>query len=335
MLTLILSFSLAGQAGCGWLPRPASTLPASLPDADFWRLSTSLSEPAGTFEHSDNLVSNELRFVHMARMLRPSAGVYVGVGPEQNFSYIARLRPAMAFVVDIRQENRNLHLLYKALFEVSSDRSDFISRLFSRRRAPATDGRSTVNDLFAAYDSSKPDSALHEATARLVRDRLLTTHGLPLTPSDLAWIDYALDAFYAKGPAIHYGRVGADESPGPSYRALMTAGDIAGHGRSYLATEEGFAYVKQLHARNLIVPIVGDFAGPHALRGVAEYIREHKAVVSAFYGSNVDVYLNNQQRAAFCANLAAQPRHSATWYIGSKDLRRFSEKLRTCPRASR
>ena len=68
------------------------------------------------------------------QVARPSGGVYIGVGPEQNFSYIARLRPAMAFIIDIRRENLNLHLFYKALFEVSSDRADFVSRLFSRPR---------------------------------------------------------------------------------------------------------------------------------------------------------------------------------------------------------
>ena len=48
------------------------------------------------------------------------SGVYIGVGPEQNFSYIARLRPTIAFIVDIRLENRNLHLLHKAVIELSN-----------------------------------------------------------------------------------------------------------------------------------------------------------------------------------------------------------------------
>ena len=66
-------------------------------------------------------------YVHLARVLRSTGGIYIGVGPEQNFSYIARLGPAMAFIIDIRQRNRNLHLLYKALFEMSTDRAEFLS----------------------------------------------------------------------------------------------------------------------------------------------------------------------------------------------------------------
>ena len=65
----------------------------------------------------------------------------MGVGPEQNFTYIAVTRPAIAFIVDIRRGNLDLHLMYKALFELSADRADFVSRLFSRKRpaGPAAD----------------------------------------------------------------------------------------------------------------------------------------------------------------------------------------------------
>ena len=101
-----------------------------------------MSEPAGDFARPDNLVSNETHVAEMVRLLRPRGGVYIGVGPEQNFSYIAEIQPAMAFVVDIRRENRDLHLLYKALFELSVDRADFVSRLFSRQATRPLDAGS-------------------------------------------------------------------------------------------------------------------------------------------------------------------------------------------------
>ena len=61
--------------------------------------------------------------------------MYLGVGPEQNFTYITAVRPRMAFILDIRRGNLQEHLLYKALFELSADRAEFLSRLFSRPRA--------------------------------------------------------------------------------------------------------------------------------------------------------------------------------------------------------
>lgn len=298
-------------------------------------MSTGLSEPAGVFRHSDNLVSNEALFAHTIRMLRPRGGVYIGVGPEQNFSYIARLQPAMAFIIDIRQENRNLHLMYKALFESSADRADFVSRLFSRERPAGLNPNPSVHEIFTAYGAATPSGSLYEANARLVRERLLDTHRFPLSPDDLRSIDYAFNAFYSDGPEIHYARSQPHDAAEPSYRSLMTATDFNGRSYSYLATEEAFAFVKDLHARNLIVPVVGDFGGPGAIGRVADYIREQKSFVAAFYSSNVEVYLSRQKMAAYCGGLAALPSDSRTWLIGSKGLQPLTSKLRTCAPARR
>ena len=48
-------------------------------------------------------------------------GVYVGVGPNQNFTYIAAIRPELAFIVDIRRQNLLEHLLFKVLTEKSDE----------------------------------------------------------------------------------------------------------------------------------------------------------------------------------------------------------------------
>jgi hypothetical protein len=330
LLILLFSFSAVGACESAF---SRGTLPAALNNTEFWNLSTGFSEPPGAFTHSDNLVSNETQFVHLVRQLRPSGGVYIGVGPEQNFSYIARLRPAMAFIIDIRRENRNLHLMYKALFELSVDRADFLSRLFSRARPPRLGPRTAVQDLVAAYESAAPLARLYEHNAQSIRERLLDVHRFPLAEDDLATIDRAFNAFYSDGPRIHYGRSRPGGPASPSYGALMVATDIWGEPRSYLATEAAFAYVKDLHARNMIVPVVGDFAGPSAIVRVGNYVRHHAAIVSAFYGSNVEVYLNRQQTTAFCGSLRALPYDSRTWFIGSKDMLPFPSKLETCPPA--
>jgi hypothetical protein len=306
----------------------------ALSDDEFWGLSAALSEPAGVFRHSDNLVSNELLYTHTIQLLRPRGGVYIGVGPEQNFSFIARLEPVLAFIIDIRQENRLLHLLYKALFEASADRAEFVSRLFSRERPRGLDRDTPVDELFRAYEEVRPSPALQAATARLVRERLVDARRVPLSDGDLAAVDRILAAFYADGPDIHYGRLLPPTAAGPSYRALMTARDVRGQTRSYLATEEAFAFVKDLQARNLIVPVVGDFSGPTAIRRVGDYIRERGGTVSVFYGSNVQVYLTNQQLAAFCGNLATVPYDSRTWFVMNKGHQRFTVKLEACRAAS-
>lgn len=312
----------------------SSALPA-LSNQEFWALVGHLSEPPGTFSLSENFVSNEPYFAENVRWLRPVGGVYIGVGPEQNFSYIARLQPSIAFIVDIREENRSLHLLYKALFELSTDRADFVARLFSRARPSGLAGNASVEDIFRAYDVGRPSMEEYGRTVALVRSHLVESRGFRLSQVDLDWMDRALKAFYASGPAIHFWGAREVQAARPSYRQLMTARDTTGTSRSFLASEEGFRFVKDLHARNLIVPIVGDFAGPTALRRVGQYVRERADVIHAFYGSNVGVYLTNEQARAYCGNLAALPASARAWFIENDGVRSLAAKLRACAPAGR
>jgi hypothetical protein len=325
-LALALAAAVLAQASC----RSRSRLPAQLTDDEFWTLTSELSEPAGAFPHSDNLVSNELQYAQTMYTLGPTGGVYIGVGPEQNFSFISRLRPRMAFVVDIRSDNRGLHLLYKALFEISANRRDFVSRLFSRALPPQPGDGVSAAELFDRFAKMPRQPALRDETLQLVLARLLEHHAFALTTEDLQAISYALDSFYADGPDIHYGRLHPTEQPGPSYRALMAATDVMGDGHSYLWSDENFAFVKDLQMRNLIVPLVGDFGGPTALRRTGDYVRQHGEVISAFYASNVEVYLNRDKAAMFCATLSALPYNWATWFIGSRGKQPLRVKLAAC-----
>src|ERR1039458_4109633 len=139
---------IAGVLALAPLTRAASdTLPSRLTDQEFWKLSEEFSEPNGYFQ-SDNLVSNEDTFQYVVPTIRKNVkpgGVYLGVAPDQNFTYLLAADPKMAFIVDIRRGNLHTQLMYKALLELSSDRADFVSRLFSKKRpAGLTDRKSVV-----------------------------------------------------------------------------------------------------------------------------------------------------------------------------------------------
>ena len=104
----------------------------------------------------------------------------------------------------------------------------------------------------------------------------------------------------------------------PTYAELMTAGDSAGKQHSFLAAEENYKFIKDLETRNLIVPIVGNFAGPKALRAVAEYLKEQKQTVSVFYLSNVEKYLRQDGIwNTFCENSATLPIDKSSVFIRS------------------
>ncbi|HEY2163971.1 MAG TPA: hypothetical protein VGH04_08275, partial [Gemmatimonadaceae bacterium] len=161
----------------------AQELPARLSDSEFWKLVSAVSEPGGYFR-SDNFVSNETSYQWVIPELLRSAktgGVYLGVGPDQNFTYLVALRPKMAFIFDIRRQNMLTHLMYKALFEQSTDRADFLSRLFSRPRPPHLDTLTAPESLFVAYQLVPPDSAAYRRNIASILDHLSKKHHFALS----------------------------------------------------------------------------------------------------------------------------------------------------------
>jgi len=300
-------------------PPARSVVPASLTDEQFWSLSTELSEPGGTFR-SDNLLSNERMLQHvipaLARAVRPGTA-YLGVGPEQNFTYIAALKPSLAFIVDIRRGNLQLHLMYKALFELSADRAEFVARLFSRAR-PTLPATATADEIFKALSASPANDSLVAENLSAIRDQLTRTRKLPLTEEDLQGIRWIHQAFSTEGPAIQYSANFGRSGTFPTYAELMTATDGGGTPHSFLSSLEAFAYIKTLHARNLVVPVVGDFAGDRALRAVGRFLRDKRSTVGAFYLSNVEQYLGRDGRwFLFCGNVASLPLDESSRFIRS------------------
>jgi hypothetical protein len=313
----------------------AASLPARLTDQDFWKLSRDSSEDDGFFR-SDNLLSNETSYQYIIPDVLKAAKqgrVYIGVGPEQNFTYIAALKPAMAVIIDIRHGNLDVHLTYKALFELSKDRADFVSRLFSRKRPDGLTTQSTAREIFSAYRTAEGSQELYDENLKAVEDQLIKKHGFALTPGDLDGIQWALSNFYRFGPAISYnssqsgstpptivgatggfGRAGGNN--GVNYASLMMSDDGNGEYRSYLANEENFAFLKDLETRNLIIPVVGDFGGPKAIRAVARYLKSIDAMVSAFYVSNVEQFLVQDGKwDTFCASSSTLPLDDTSTFI--------------------
>jgi hypothetical protein len=299
----------------------ADQIPARLADQEFWTLLATLSEPNGSFR-SDNLLSNELRHQFVIPELKETTTpgrAYIGVGPEQNFTYIAALQPSIAFIVDIRRGNLQLHLMYKALFEVSTDRADFVSRLFSRKQPEGLRSTSTAAEIFSAYADVEPSQALYDRNLKAIEAQLIGRHGFALSSEDIAGIEYIYHAFFTFGPSINYSSTEGVAGAGsyrPTYADLMAATDNNGRAHSYLASEDAFAAVKSLETRNLVLPVVGDFAGPRALRAVGTWLKSKSAVVSAFYVSNVEQYLRVERVwGAFCGNAARLPIDDTSTFI--------------------
>jgi len=317
---LLLAFAAARSVRAA-----EDTLPPQLSDEAFWRLITDYSE-AGGFFRFDNFISNEALFQHVLGRLKETTkpgGVYLGVGPDQNFTYIVALRPRIAFIVDIRRQNMLEHLMYKALIELSADRADFLSRLFARQRPENIGPESTPEELFKAFRNVPAELDLFFANLDAIKTQLEERHGFKLSAEDEASIQYISRAFYVGGPNLTYiGPVTprfAVRNRMPSYADLMMQNDGEGQNHSYLSSEDNFGILKDLEQRNLIVPLIGDFAGPKTIRTVGTYLKQQNAAVTAFYLSNVEQYLfqQNDDWSRFYENVATLPLDSNARFIRS------------------
>jgi hypothetical protein len=313
------------------VPQTPSTLPDRLTDAEFWRIFTEFSEPGGDFPY-ENFITNEETVQDimpvLTKVARPG-GVYLGVGPEQNFTYVAGIKPRMAFVFDIRRQNAIQILMYKALFELSPTRMDFVSRLFSIKSADKVPETARPNALFLAIDGLKGDRAYYTENLAAIKGNL-AKHRFAFSAEDLKKVEYIYDVFFRGGPQIDYtfdSTFPAGMAPAPNYIQAMTDTDADKKQWSFLATEENYKVVRDMHLRNTFIPIVGDFAGLKAIRSVASYLRKHNAIVSAFYTSNVEAYLMGtagpvsrsmggpEKMQAFYENAAALPVDRTSLYI--------------------
>ena len=301
---------------CVPVSRAQATLPDRLSDQEFWSLSQNSSEAGGYFrgENITNLTSNELWFEYVIPDLvakTKPGNVYLGVGPEQNYTYMVATRPRLAVIFDIRRGNLDLQLMYKAIFELAKDRGEFVSMLFSKPRPAELTAKSSVMDIFTAFARAATSESLYQQNLKSIVAHLTKAHALSLPADDLAGIEAVYQAFYWNGFAVR---------ASPTYAELMTATDQSGAYRGFLATEDGFVFLKELESRNLVVPVVGDFGGPKAIRAVATYLKAHGGTVSAFYLSNVEQYLYQDGKwDAFCRSVATLPLDSSSMFIRSSN----------------
>jgi hypothetical protein len=121
-------------------------------------------------------------------------------------------------------------------------------------------------------------------------------------------MEYTYGAFFRSGPnLISSGAAGQENAPN-TFANLTSGVDEIGVERSFLGTSAAYQVVRTLQLKNLVIPVVGDFAGTHALRSISRYLTEHGTPVAAFYLSNVEDYLaRDGKMPAFNANVATLP----------------------------
>jgi hypothetical protein len=284
-------------------------------DEELGPLMARLSESPGDFP-SDNFVSNETSYLDVApalQDLRLRGRAYVGVGPEQSYTYIAMLEPAVSYIVDIRRGNLLEHMVIRGCFETGETRAAFLSALLARR--PLTpvevDG---FAPLATAFATARPDRLLRDegvARSRALLDRLHVVHS-PGDDGDLARIH---DAFFARGLSLAFTMKNGTGGY-PTLGQMLGARDPSGAEGSFLASEERYARVRRRVLANRVVPVTGDFGGHHALAAIAADMHARGLLLGAFYTSNVEQYLfDDRSYGAFVESVRALPRDDASLLV--------------------
>jgi hypothetical protein len=333
MIRLLLIAALLATAACidgrggGSTAAPAASdwYPAG---TGFRDLVERLSEPGGYFD-TDNLISNEASYLHVMGKMRElgvNGGVYVGVGPDQNFSYIAQIRPEIAFIIDIRRDNLLQHLLFKTLFSLARNRVEYLC-LLTGRTVPsdvASWNDRDIEELIEYIDRTptRPESIEHANEA--VRSRIRAP-GLHIDDDDYNTIHRIHSRFIDHGLSLRFSSHGRGARPYyPTFRQMLLETDLTGQRANYLAREEDYQFLRALQESDLVVPVVGDLSGDHALAAIGELVAEREARVSAFYTSNVEFYLMRGGRFDFFVrNLQSLPHDTNSLIIRSYFGRNF------------
>lgn len=303
--------SVASQLDASAEPSAASPV-AGQDAARFAELVERLSEPDGDF-FSDNYISNETSYLQVADALAqkvPAGRAYIGVGPEQNFTYLALTKPALAFIVDIRRDNLVLHLLYRALFDRAESRAEFLTMLVGRpfepEGAPGPDA--TLAQVVAHAERRPADAATFERIHRAVRDRIETGYGVHLDAKDKKSLEVSHRAFFDRQLELRFELHQKNGRRYPTLRELLSAVDPEGKQLGFLAREDEFRTVQRLERDGRVLPVVGDFAGDRALAAVAKTMRDRGLSLGAFYVSNVEQYLLEPAKwAKWIGNVGALP----------------------------
>jgi hypothetical protein len=289
-------------------PRAATDIQVSV--EEFGRYIEQWSEPEGYFD-SDNFISNETSYLHVIGELNKRVqpgGVYLGVGPDQNLSYIAHTRPMLAIITDIRRQNMLEHLWFKALFEMAANRVEYLSLLISRE-PPRLKPNASFEETLIAIRGASTGEKLFQKNLAAIKSNLLDKYKLRLSSEDLSKIEYVYRTFWTEGLDLRFSSIGRGNAMMyPSLEEMLLETDREGRFQNYLSSEELFQRLKKLELENRLIPIVGDFAGSHAFKAVGAFLKANGLQLSTFYTSNVEFYLFDRPGwPRYMSNLRALP----------------------------
>ncbi len=296
--------------------------PEQRPVPELAELIDNLSGPAGFFD-TDNIISNETSYLQVVDRLEPMGGAFIGVGPEQNFTYIARIRPEWAFIVDMRRQNMLQHLMLNAILQNATTPFEYLCWLFSRRVDTQAECRVSgeldgdLEGLIATVESMPPDEEVFARNLNAIMSHIEDKLHVPLSETDEEHIRFVYRTLFNEQLDIRFRTFGRRARPyHPDYRSLLLSRSPNGARSHFLGSADDYRFVRELATGGRLVPVVGNFAGAHALRAVGDFLRERGRTVSAFYVSNVEFYLLRAGSFRdYVENVRSLPLHEDSLFI--------------------
>src|SRR5262249_48810621 len=149
-----------------------------------------------------------------------------------------------------------------------------------------------IADLLAYFSQASADEKEYAANLATIRKTIQEEFQFPLSDADQKSLEYVYSTFREAGLNISFqtgptGNFGGGGFGGfPNLKDLILQTDLNGKLGNFLASADDYEFVRNLHRKNLIIPVVGDFAGKKALAAIGEYLRKNGYTVTAFYTSN-------------------------------------------------
>lgn len=238
----------------------------------------------------DCFVSSEVGYNEVIARCAPSAerpgGAYLGVGPDQNYTYIGALRPALAVILDARLDNLLEHLIFKLAFAEARDPLDYLCLLLGRARATGPgDGltaRLRAQPLDAAAAAVFSANVRRAFQARWTSDERL-----------LARVERLLREFVRRQLAVTSVSETclANLDKIPDFEEVITSTTPEGFNFHYLTDAGRFGVVKALHAEDRIIPLLGNVVSPEGIAAARRVVEGAGLKLSTVYLSNLEEFL--------------------------------------------
>ncbi len=274
-LSLTLNLNLNGQS-------QAQT------DNNFSNIIKQLDDPPTGPSSADNLMTNEDSIASIVDQISkevPKGQVYLGVGPDQNYSLMAQVEPSYGFILDYRKKNQLLHLFQKALVEISADQQTYLENFWGRNFPELPLGLNDLENRLKTIAHQPVNESLLQSTKEKVR-KTISKWNL-LNEQEFQEIATIQSRLAGPGPDARFLAL----KMYPTLGSLITMPSRSGQPSHWLGSEPSYACIRRLHVSSRILPIVGDWAATGSIRRLSGYLKSNQLQVGCIYMSDVEFFL--------------------------------------------